>query len=88
MAIELEYPPTPWSTAHNSPEPELTRVSMPILSTQIVRLDGLMLAASVEDGHQENAIGNLKNQVRTIVRKMNNTTEPRAAIESGDYKLQ
>ncbi|GAB7350291.1 hypothetical protein MBLNU459_g0929t1 [Dothideomycetes sp. NU459] len=87
MAFELEYPPTPWGTLRNSPEPELTCISMPILSTQIVRLDGLMLAASVEDGQQESAIGNLKNQVRTIVRKMNNTTEPRAAIESGEYKL-
>ncbi|THX46913.1 snare-like protein [Aureobasidium pullulans] len=72
---------------------------MPIYSTQIVRLDGLMLSASIEnspllerdDTHgvqNDDTITNLKNQQRTLVRKMNNTSEPRAAIESGDYKLQ
>lgn len=36
----------------------------------------------------DDTISNLKNQQRTLVRKMNNTSEPRAAIESGEYKLQ
>jgi vesicle transport protein SEC22 len=36
----------------------------------------------------DDTITNLKNQQRTLVRKMSNTSETRAAIESGDYKLQ
>ncbi|GAB7340841.1 hypothetical protein MBLNU457_7203t1 [Dothideomycetes sp. NU457] len=60
---------------------------MPIYSTQIVRLDGLMLAASVESQQAEREIGEVKNQQRQLVRRMNNTTEPRAAIETGNYKL-
>lgn len=60
---------------------------MPIYSTQIVRLDGLMLAASVEDQQSESEITEIKGQQRQILRRMTNTTEPRAAIETGNFKL-
>ncbi|KAF2219381.1 Longin-like domain-containing protein [Elsinoe ampelina] len=60
---------------------------MPIYSTQIVRLDGLMLAASVEDQSTDREINEVKGQQRSIIRKMTNTSEPRAAIETGNYKL-
>ncbi|KAF1353160.1 Longin-like domain-containing protein [Delphinella strobiligena] len=59
---------------------------MPIHSTQVVRLDGLMLAASVESSPEAN-IGNLKTQQRSIVRGMTNNASPRAAIDSGNYLL-
>ncbi|THX89216.1 snare-like protein, partial [Aureobasidium pullulans] len=78
----------------NSPKKLITEsrrhrrhLTMPIYSTQIVRLDGLMLSASIENSPNDDTITNLKNQQRALVRKMNNTSEPRAAIESGDYKL-
>ncbi|KAF4556728.1 Protein transport protein sec22-like protein [Elsinoe fawcettii] len=60
---------------------------MPIYSTQIVRLDGLMLAASVEDQTTDREINEVKGQQRSIIRKMTNTSEPRAAIETGNFKL-
>lgn len=61
---------------------------MPIYSTQIVRLDGLMLAASVEDQQSDREVGEIKGQQRQIIRRMTNTSEPRAAIETGNFKLQ
>ncbi|PNS14452.1 hypothetical protein CAC42_3738 [Sphaceloma murrayae] len=60
---------------------------MPIYSTQIVRLDGLMLAASIEDQSTDREINEVKGQQRSIIRKMTNTSEPRAAIETGNFKL-
>ncbi|PSK45133.1 hypothetical protein B9Z65_2273 [Elsinoe australis] len=60
---------------------------MPIYSTQVVRLDGLMLAASVEDQTTDREINEVKGQQRSIIRKMTNTSEPRAAIETGNFKL-
>ncbi|KAF2156243.1 snare-like protein [Myriangium duriaei CBS 260.36] len=60
---------------------------MPIYSTQIVRLDGLMLAASVEDQQSTGEINEVKSQQRQIIRRMTNTSEPRAAIETGNHKL-
>ncbi|GAM83728.1 hypothetical protein ANO11243_017170 [Dothideomycetidae sp. 11243] len=60
---------------------------MPIYSTQIVRLDGLMLAASVEDQQSNQEINEVKGQQRQILRRLTNTSEPRAAIETGNLKL-
>ena len=36
----------------------------------------------------EHEINEVKSQQRQIVRRMTNTTEPRAAIEAGNFKLQ
>lgn len=44
--------------------------------------------ANAHGSQHDTTISNLKTQQRSLVRKMNNTSEPRAAIESGDYKLQ
>ncbi|KAL1306395.1 hypothetical protein AAFC00_005102 [Neodothiora populina] len=61
---------------------------MPIHSTQVVRLDGLMLAASVENSPEEGgSIANLKTQQRSIVRGLTNNSVPRAAIDSGNFLL-
>ncbi|RPA87254.1 snare-like protein [Ascobolus immersus RN42] len=58
-----------------------------VLSTTITRLDGCPLAASVDDDQTDNQIANVKGQVKMISRKLNNSSEPRASIESGPYTI-
>ncbi|EGR49305.1 hypothetical protein MKX07_001484 [Trichoderma sp. CBMAI-0711] len=55
-----------------------------IRSTQISRLDGLMLCASVDDEAQSDAaaLNEVKQQLRQILRKLTPTSEPQASIES------
>lgn len=82
--------------------------SMPIYSTQVVRLDGLMLMSSVENHqvrvrgttyntprryittHPQNAnnIEKTKGEIRQLVKRMNSSSEPRAAIDTGEYRIQ
>ncbi|KAH6686193.1 transport protein sec22 [Plectosphaerella plurivora] len=52
-----------------------------IRSTQIARLDGLMLCASVDDEHQENDVVEIKNKIRAVLRKVSPNSEPRASLE-------
>ncbi|EME47184.1 hypothetical protein DOTSEDRAFT_69214 [Dothistroma septosporum NZE10] len=52
-----------------------------IYTTQIVRLDGLTLVGSVDDG-QLQELPELKQHIRTIMKKINRNSEPRASIES------
>lgn len=54
-----------------------------IRSTQIARLDGLMLCASVDDEATESSLGEVKSQVKLILRRLTRTSEPQASIESG-----
>ncbi|KAL2260892.1 hypothetical protein VTK26DRAFT_5000 [Humicola hyalothermophila] len=56
-----------------------------IRSTQIARLDGLMLCASVDDSETEHALSEVKSQVKLILRRLNRNSEPQASIESGSY---
>lgn len=58
-----------------------------IKSTQIARLDGLMLCASVDDEQTESALAEIKSQVKMILRRLNRNSEPQASIESGPYTL-
>ncbi|KAK3180916.1 SNAP receptor [Lecanicillium sp. MT-2017a] len=58
-----------------------------IRSTQISRLDGLMLCASVDDEQSEAALAEVKGQVRQVLRKLTRNSEPQASIESGQYTL-
>jgi vesicle transport protein SEC22 len=58
-----------------------------IRSTQIARLDGLMLCASVDDEATESALAEVKSQVKLIIRRLNRNSEPQASIESGAYTL-
>jgi vesicle transport protein SEC22 len=60
-----------------------------VLHTFIARRsDGLPLSASVDDENQMNQLAEQKQQLKLIVRKINNNSEPRASIESGDYMIQ
>lgn len=55
-----------------------------IHSTQIARLDGLMLCASVDDesnGSASAALAEVKSQVKLILRRLNRNAEPQASIE-------
>jgi len=52
-----------------------------IYTTQIVRLDGLTLVASVDDQNAQE-LGELKGQIRQIIKKLTPTAEPRASIEA------
>ncbi|KAL8338024.1 hypothetical protein RB598_006755 [Gaeumannomyces tritici] len=54
-----------------------------IRSTQIARLDGLMLCASVDDDEAEAALSEIKSQVKLVLRRLNRNSEPQASIESG-----
>ncbi|KAL2119183.1 hypothetical protein VTJ04DRAFT_6143 [Mycothermus thermophilus] len=58
-----------------------------IRSTQIARLDGLMLCASVDDSETEHALSEVKSQIKLILRRLSRTSEPQASIESGHYTL-
>ncbi len=58
-----------------------------IRSTQIARLDGLMLCASVDDEETEAALAEIKSQVKLVLRRLNRNSEPQASIESGPYTL-
>ncbi|KAL2266552.1 hypothetical protein VTJ83DRAFT_5904 [Remersonia thermophila] len=58
-----------------------------IRSTQIARLDGLMLCASVDDSETEHALSEVKSQVKLILRRLSRNSEPQASIESGAYTL-
>ncbi|CEL01695.1 Putative Protein transport protein sec22 [Aspergillus calidoustus] len=58
-----------------------------VRSTQISRLDGLMLAASVDDEQAETELSEIKGQVKMIFRRLNRNSAPQASIESGQYNL-
>src|SRR6187551_4002595 len=58
-----------------------------IRSTQIARLDGLMLCASVDDEATESSLAEVKSQIKLILRRLNRNSEPQASIESGAYAL-
>lgn len=58
-----------------------------IHSTQISRLDGLMLCASVDDeagsAVPAQALTEVKSQIKQILRRLNRNAEPQASIETG-----
>ncbi|KAL2786840.1 Longin-like domain-containing protein [Aspergillus insuetus] len=58
-----------------------------VKSTQIARLDGLMLAASVDDEQAETELSEIKGQVKMIFRRLNRNSAPQASIESGQHNL-
>ncbi|KAH8695105.1 protein transport protein sec22 [Talaromyces proteolyticus] len=58
-----------------------------VRSTQIARLDGLMLAASVDDDQAESELAEVKSQSKMIFRRLNRNAAPEASIESGQYNL-
>ncbi|OAA41720.1 protein transport protein sec22 [Metarhizium rileyi] len=53
-----------------------------ILSTQISRLDGLMLCASVDDSSEPSSLTSLKSQTRQILRTVTRNSAPQASIEA------
>ncbi|KAG7119536.1 hypothetical protein HYQ44_005177 [Verticillium longisporum] len=57
-----------------------------IRSTQIARLDGLMLCASVDDEHQEGDVVEIKNQIRAVLRKQPSTTSSRTTSSSSQLQ--
>ncbi|KZF21385.1 vesicle transporter SEC22 [Xylona heveae TC161] len=58
-----------------------------VRSTQIARLDGLMLAASVDDEQAETELAEVKSNVKMIIRRLNRNSEPQASIECGQYMI-
>jgi vesicle transport protein SEC22 len=46
-----------------------------------------MLCASVDDSETEQALSEVKSQVKLILRRLSRTSEPQASIESGPYTL-
>jgi vesicle transport protein SEC22 len=60
-----------------------------VLSTQILRLsDQLPLAQSVDDDQSDRELGEVKQQSKAVVKKLNSQSENRCSIESGKYTLQ
>ncbi|CAK4032637.1 transport sec22 [Lecanosticta acicola] len=57
-----------------------------IYSTSIVRLDGLTLVASVDDQQMQD-LGEVKNQVRQVVKKITPQSEPRASLEGAKHTI-
>ncbi|GAQ03616.1 protein transport protein sec22 [Aspergillus lentulus] len=58
-----------------------------VKSTQIARLDGLMLAASVDDEQAEAELSEIKSQAKMIFRRLSRNSAPQASIECGQYNL-
>ncbi|KAL1998100.1 hypothetical protein VTN02DRAFT_6857 [Thermoascus thermophilus] len=58
-----------------------------VKSTQIARVDGLMLAASVDDEQAEAELSEVKSQAKMIFRRLSRNSAPEASIESGQYSL-
>ncbi|KFH46961.1 Protein transport protein-like protein [Hapsidospora chrysogenum ATCC 11550] len=54
-----------------------------IRSTQISRLDGLMLCASVDEEQSEAALTEVKGQVRQVLRKLTRNSEAQASVDCG-----
>lgn len=57
-----------------------------IRSTQIARLDGLILAASVDD-QSESDLADIKAKVKQLLRRVNRNSEPQASIESEQFYI-
>ncbi|KAK7716810.1 SNAP receptor [Botryosphaeria dothidea] len=58
-----------------------------IRSTQIARLDGLILAASVDDEQSESELVEIKSKIKQLLRRVNRNSEPQASIEGGQYTI-
>jgi len=58
-----------------------------IKSTQIARLDGLMLCASVDDEQSESSLAEIKSQIKAILRKLDRDSNPQGALEGGSFNL-
>ncbi|KAL9041352.1 MAG: hypothetical protein Q9214_004143 [Letrouitia sp. 1 TL-2023] len=58
-----------------------------VRSTQIARIDGLMLAASVDDEHSEAELSGPKSNAKLIIRRLNRNSEPQASIEADKYTI-
>lgn len=58
-----------------------------VKSTQIFRLDGLPLAASVDDEQSERELSDIKSKVKQLLRRLSRSAEPQASIESGPYTV-
>ncbi|KAF2432258.1 transport protein-like protein sec22 [Tothia fuscella] len=59
-----------------------------IRSTQISRLDGLILAASVDPEEQsQSALSDIKTKVKQITRRLDRNSATEATIESGQYSV-
>lgn len=60
---------------------------MSIKSTLISRIDGLALAASVDDESTEAELAEPKSNAKMVIRKLNRNAEPQASIETGKFTL-
>ncbi|MCJ1401399.1 SNAP receptor [Xylographa trunciseda] len=58
-----------------------------VLSTQIARIDGLMLAASVDDEQSEAELAEPRSQAKMVIRRLSRNSEPQATIECGKYNI-
>ncbi|KAK6511555.1 SNAP receptor [Arthrobotrys musiformis] len=58
-----------------------------VQSTIITRLDGMPLAATVDDAQVEENLQQYKEQAKMIFRRLTSNSEPQASIESGPYTL-
>ncbi|KAA8911329.1 Longin-like domain-containing protein [Sphaerosporella brunnea] len=58
-----------------------------IKSTQITRLDGVPLAASVDEASDEASLSSIKASAKALLRRLSASSEPRASIESGEFTL-
>lgn len=58
-----------------------------LLATDWIHATGLILVASVDD-QQVKELGELKQQIRQVVKRITPSSEPRASIESKQYTMQ
>lgn len=58
-----------------------------VKSTQIARIDGLLLAATVDDEQAETELADPKANAKMIIRRLNRNSETQASIEAGKYTL-
>ncbi|MCJ1331291.1 SNAP receptor [Thelotrema lepadinum] len=58
-----------------------------VKSTLIARIDGLMLAASVDDETSEAELSDPKAKAKMIIKKLNRNSEPQASIECAKHTI-
>ncbi|EPS40675.1 hypothetical protein H072_5483 [Dactylellina haptotyla CBS 200.50] len=58
-----------------------------VQSTIITRMDGMPLAATVDDAQVEESLQQYKEQAKMIFRRLGPNAEPKATIESGSHTL-
>ncbi|TQS31985.1 hypothetical protein Golomagni_07715, partial [Golovinomyces magnicellulatus] len=86
----LTYPPTPSQDDQvdaNIPSRRYARLHAYTFNVKKLTIIGLMLCASTDDEQSESSLGEVKQQIRQILRKLTRNSEPQASIETSSLTI-